>query len=982
MLNERIPSVHLAHSYRDSWSDYQRSLKSRSFPVWDHVVITASNEHQAEGYRQQLKARKNLLPRRTRFTVIPDERGERVGSGGATLNVLRFLHNEYGSFSGKRFLVIHSGGDSKRVPQYSALGKLFSPVPHLLPDGRSSTLFDELLITMSTVPERVREGMLLLSGDVLLLFNPLAIDYSGKGAACISFQEDVGTGKDHGVFLRGEDGCVRCFLHKQSVETLGKAGAVSAQNTVDIDTGTIILGVDVLNALFSLLSENGVFSEEKYEKYVNSTVRLSLYGDFQYPMASDSTLELFYEEAPEGAFSPALRDARTDVWNVLRPFRIKLLKLSPAKFIHFGTTEEVLRLMSGGVDRYADLGWSSRVNCSMETGAGCNSVIDSGAHVGENCYFEASHVRKGAVVGNGVILSCIDVPGGTTVPDGVVLHGLRLKNGKFVCRIYGVSDNPKASFLFGTDLSRSGTDLWNPGDEHNLWNARLYPACDTAEESVSAAVALYRMIKEGRPEEVLSLQDRKSLCSGFLDADPKEIMKWNSRMNELIRISSAAKAIENGCPVTNVRLSDPLSPFQQQWLDARLKEVDYSTAMRLHYYIGTVLGEEDRITEAFDTLSSAILSAEAKEIASGAGSRIVKDRYSVSLPLRVNWGGGWSDTPPYCNENGGTVLNAAILLNGKRPVTVTLTKLPEKKIILESHDMDMTGTFRDLSELQNAGDPFDPFALPKAVFLACGIVPPSGGTMEELLDRLGGGFRMVTDVSGVPKGSGLGTSSILASACVKALFGFLGISHTNDDLYRIVLCAEQIMSTGGGWQDQVGGITDGIKYSFSHPGLRQNIRVEPIRLSSQTLAELNERFAVINTDQRRLARNLLRDVVGRYFCKEPNTLFALKEVQKTATLMRSELERDNVDDFALLLSRHWELSKMIDADSTNPLIDRIFESIDDLIAGKMICGAGGGGFLQVILKKGITKNRLSERLKAVFPDTNVDVWDCSILGME
>ena len=70
------------------------------------------------------------------------------------------------------------GGDSKRVPQYSALGKLFSPVPHELPNGRSSTLFDEFMICMSSVPSRIREGMVLLSGDVLLLFNPLQIDYN------------------------------------------------------------------------------------------------------------------------------------------------------------------------------------------------------------------------------------------------------------------------------------------------------------------------------------------------------------------------------------------------------------------------------------------------------------------------------------------------------------------------------------------------------------------------------------------------------------------------------------------------------------------------------------------------------------------------------------------------------------------------------------------------------------------------------------
>ena len=128
------------------------------------------------------------MPTGTKFAAIPDRGGKRVGSGGATLEVLKYLHEREETFEGLRVLVIHSGGDSKRVPQYSALGKLFSPVPHELPNGRNSTLFDEFMISMSSVPSRIREGMVLLSGDVLLLFNPLQIDYNNVGAAAISFK--------------------------------------------------------------------------------------------------------------------------------------------------------------------------------------------------------------------------------------------------------------------------------------------------------------------------------------------------------------------------------------------------------------------------------------------------------------------------------------------------------------------------------------------------------------------------------------------------------------------------------------------------------------------------------------------------------------------------------------------------------------------------------------------------------------------------
>lgn len=351
----------------------------------------------------------------------------------------------------------------------------------------------------------------------------------------------------------------------------------------------------------------------------------------------------------------------------------------------------------------------------------------------------------------------------------------------------------------------------------------------------------------------------------------------------------------------------------------------------------------------------------------------------VKLPLRVNWGGGWSDTPPYCNEKGGTVLNAAISLNGELPVEVTLRRLDEKKIVFDSRDMDQHGEFTDIRELQDCGNPYDSFALQKAALIACGVIPMTGSTLDEVLTRLGGGIFMSTEVTGVPKGSGLGTSSILAGACVKALFEFLDISYIEDDLYDHVLCMEQIMSTGGGWQDQIGGLSNGIKYITSQAGMHQKMKVTHLDIAESTLAELNERYALIYTGQRRLARNLLRDVVGRYIGNIPEAKKALAEIQKVAVLMRFELERGNIDEFAKRLSEHWELSKMLDAGSTNTCIDQIFLSIEDLIDGKMICGAGGGGFLQVVLKKGVTKEELHLRLHEVFQDSGVDVWDCQLI---
>lgn len=680
---------------------------------------------------------------------------------------LGWLYGEkgVGSFKGLRILVIHSGGDSKRVPSYSALGKLFSPVPHKLPNGKSSTLFDEFLIAMSSVPSRIREGMLLLSGDVLLLFNPLQIDFPGRGAAAISFKENVETGKNHGVFLNSEDGNVKKFLHKQTVETLRQMGAVNENDCVDIDTGAVIFSTDMLSSLYSLIS-----TTEDYHKYVNDAV--------------DAALNLY------------------------------------------------------------DL-----------------------------------------------------------------LHG------------------------------KGDLEAWKK-------------------------------------------MQKKSLCSGFNDADSSAIIAWNKRMQELVRMDEIAKDIRYGKPVKETAALEPLTQLQENWLERRLKRADFSEAIRLNYYIGTALRSRhgDRyVAESFKTISGQILEATLQNLQYNDSCKIVTEKHTVNLPLRVNWGGGWSDTPPICCEMGGTVLNAAISLNGELPVEVTLIKIPEKKIVFDSRDMDVHGEFDSIEELQKTGDPYDPFALQKACLLACGIIPSEGGSLDEILTRLGGGFEMHSEVTNVPKGSGLGTSSILSAACVKAVFEFMGISYTEEELYAHVLVMEQIMSTGGGWQDQVGGVTNGIKYITSKPGLDQQLRVEHIELQPETKKELNERFCLIYTGQRRLARNLLRDVVGRYVGNEPDSLYALNEIQKVAALMRFELERGKIDEFADLLNYHWELSRKVDAGSTNTLIDQIFLSIEDLIDAKMVCGAGGGGFLQVILKKGVQKADVHKRLKDVFQDNPVDVWDCEII---
>lgn len=954
-------------SYEDSLMYYQQVLIGAGV-AWDYIILTASNEAQAKGYEEQIKFRRKLgsLPESTHFIVLPDPDGKRVGSGGATLNAIIYIaqyeaKKDNSKPFDKRILVIHSGGDSKRVPQYSACGKLFSPVPRLLPDGRRSTLFDEFMIGMSTVAPRIDSGMLVCSGDVLLLFNALQIDFYSKGAAALSIKESVEIGKNHGVYLKDENGNVGSFLHKQTTEMLTTVGAVDDNGNVDIDTGAVILDSNILTSLYELVEPNP-------EKYINEIVRLSFYADFLYPLASNSTLEQFYKEKPEGDFSLELCECRTELWNVLHKYNIKLIRLSPASFIHFGTTRELLSLMTEDMDSYRFLGWSSNIgsNDNAIAYAISNSYISRRATVNTGAYIEDCYIHHDSVVGKNCVLSGVTL-NGESIPENTVLHGLKLEDGRFVVRMYGVKDNPKEKKLFGKDI------------EEVLWTSKIYPICDTIEEAVKETLAVMR--------GETTTHELTSLCDSFNHADVSQILLWQEKLSDKVKSESIMQAIDDHTPVEKLTVDVNARIAKHLIHEAdRMNENDFtqfSRKIRIYWYLHKLTDNKSYADMCFGTISDAILTSAIEGTAYRADAKIAKDEVTVRLPIRVNWGGGWSDTPPYCMEHGGTVLNASVSLNGELPIEVTLKKSEENKIILTSTDIGAYKEFTgNIAELQNCRNPHDAFALHKAALLACGLIPlDEDMTVENICNRLGGGIYFNTRVINIPKGSGLGTSSILAGACVKALYELTNTDISAEDMYNRVLCMEQLMSTGGGWQDQVGGLAPGIKMVTSCQGLKQEVKCQPLNLSDQTVAELNERFALIYTGQRRLARNLLREVVGKYIGNDETSVSVHYDIQRLAVLMRFELEKGNIDGFAKLLNDHWILSKKLDAGCTNTCIDQILYSIKDLTDGQMICGAGGGGFLQVILKHGVTKNELRTRLRKVFQDSGVAVYDCEIIGV-
>ena len=111
------------------------------------------------------------------------------------------------------------------------------------------------------------------------------------------------------------------------------------------------------------------------------------------------------------------------------------------------------------------------------------------------------------------------------------------------------------------------------------------------------------------------------------------------------------------------------------------------------------------MNECYATIRHAILTGAVAGLQYDSSMRMTQDEVIVRLPVRVNWGGGWSDTPPYCLEHGGTVLNAAVLLDGEHPIEAVVRRT-ESGITLASADSGACRTFTDIKELQDSSNPY------------------------------------------------------------------------------------------------------------------------------------------------------------------------------------------------------------------------------------------------------------------------------------
>jgi len=358
---------------------------------------------------------------------------------------------------------------------------------------------------------------------------------------------------------------------------------------------------------------------------------------------------------------------------------------------------------------------------------------------------------------------------------------------------------------------------------------------------------------------------------------------------------------------------------------------------------------------AFDTIGRTIVFGERRRPAYPENSlrsdEIIWGRASARLDL----GGGWTDTPPYALERGGCVINAAVTLNGQPPIHAYARVTEALDIRIGSIDHGVGIRIRELAELLDYKDPASRFGLAKAALALSGFSPtharwPAGvRTLRDMLRRFGGGIELTT-LAAIPSGSGLGTSSIMGAVLMGVISRMVGRALTSDELFYKVLQLEQELTTGGGWQDQIGGVLPGVKMITTEPGLVPDPLVyyvpadvlDPRRNGAATL--------LYYTGIRRLAKNILRSVVWHYLDRDKATMDTLRRLRAYPPRMVDAMSRKDFRRFGELIDVAWNLNKQIDPDSTTPEIEGILRRIRKHIWGAKLLGAGGGGFLLMVCR--------------------------------
>jgi len=307
-------------------------------------------------------------------------------------------------------------------------------------------------------------------------------------------------------------------------------------------------------------------------------------------------------------------------------------------------------------------------------------------------------------------------------------------------------------------------------------------------------------------------------------------------------------------------------------------------------------------------------------------------------PVRVSFFGGGTDLPAYYTRYGGAVLSTTI----DKYFYVILNVSEQSALQITSSDYRTFYRHEPGEPLLWDGD----LNLPRAVLQHFNVEH---------------GVSMFL-ASEVPPGTGLGSSSAVTVALVKAISTACGEKLMPAQVAELA-CQIEIEKLGKpiGVQDQYAAAFGGLNWmTFDSTG----VQVQPIEIAPETYDRLESNMLLMFTDSAHDSAKILAHQKKSSHEQDPVVIESLHGVKALALEAREHLMKGELDRFGALLDQAWQHKKRFAPGVTNERIDRCYQLArqNGALGGK-IAGAGGGGFLTLYCDDG-AKPRVEAALLA------------------
>lgn len=902
-----------------------------------------------------------------------DPVGKKLGSGGGTTWLLDQYEKSscYNSSKDEKRLILHAGGQSRRLPSYAPSGKILTPIP-VFRWERGQRLSQDLLSLqiplykqiMDAAPSNLRT--MIVSGDVFIRATQPLGNIPDADVVCYGLWLGPEIAKDHGIFVSSHEdpNRLKCMMQKPSVQTLSN---LLLNNYYLTDIG------------IWLLSDRAVELLRKRSRNADGSIRnYDLYSEFGCALGTQPTM-------PDEEVSQ---------------LSVAILPLPGGEFYHYGTTHEIisstLAVQNIVNDQREIMHHSRKPHPAMFVqNADVKIKIEERNH---NLWIENSCVGKYWAISHDNVITgvphndwqielqpyqCVDI-----VPVGETQYAVRPYgfNDKFRGDINDAAthflDTPFMEWLLARFVELPGIE-----GSSDLQSARIFPVVTSASEMEKVLRWMLNepLLTEGRD---IWLNAQK-LSADEISAQAN--LRRLTAQRESYRVKNWSDIASNykHSVFYQTDLGDAAKEFAQHNI-AVPQPIDNSNTLitRIHDHmfraeVKRLRGEDDsaEAQEAFSLLrhglTAPMLTNKQNPKMSVYSDQIVWGR----SPVRIDIAGGWTDTPPYCLMEGGNVINLAIELNGQPPLQAYVKPCKEHHIILRSIDLGASEVVHTYEELANFHIVGSPFSIPKAALVLAGFQPGFSQntyvSLEQQLKDFGCGIE-VTLLSAIPAGSGLGTSSLLASTVLGAINDFCGLMWDKHEIGRRTLVLEQLLTTGGGWQDQYGGLLQGIKLLRTERGFDQSPTVHWLPSDLYTQPEYSQCHLLYYTGITRTAKTLLAEIVRRMFLNNNEEIALLREMKAHTLNLYETIQRNDFIGLGKAIRHTWTQNQAIDNGSNPPAVKSVTDLIDDLCLGYKLPGAGGGGYLYMVAKDPEAAARIKTILNNNQQNANARFVDMSL----